>query len=71
MVSLKDQKLLDKAIRSVKDHISDDAFGVEELRAALGISRSQLHRKLQMLSGVSTTHFIRSIRLKYAYRCWV
>ena len=66
-LSLKDRKLLDEAIRCVENHISDDAFGVEELKDALGISRSQLHRRLHDLTGLSTSYFIRSIRLKYSY----
>jgi TolB-like protein/AraC-like DNA-binding protein len=66
-LSLKDQKLLDNALRIISDHLSDESFGIEELRQGLGLSRSQLHRRLQKITGLSTSLFIRSVRLKKAY----
>jgi len=66
-LSLKDQRLLDTALRIVSDHLSDEAFGIEELRQGLGLSRSQLHRRLQKITGLSTSLFIRSARLKKGY----
>lgn len=41
-------------------------YSVNELAADLHISRSQLHRKLQALTGFSTTNFIRMVRLEKA-----
>lgn len=66
-LSLKDQKLLDKSLQIVSDHVSDESFGIEELRQGLGLSRSQLHRRLQKITGVSASLFIRSVRLKKAF----
>ncbi len=48
-------------------NISDDAFGITEVCAALAISRSQLHRKLKAITGKSTSLIIRSIRLEEAH----
>jgi AraC-like DNA-binding protein len=41
-------------------------FGVEEFCKASSMSRSQLHRKLTALTGMSVTEFIRVHRLKIA-----
>ncbi|MEM7552587.1 MAG: ATP-binding protein [Cyanobacteria bacterium P01_A01_bin.84] len=40
--------------------------GVEQLCKLLGMSRTQLHNKVKALTGMSTSIFIRSIRLKRA-----
>lgn len=66
-LSLKDQKLLEKASQIISDHLSDESFGIEELRRGIGLSRSQLHRRLHNITGLSTSHFIRSVRLKKAF----
>ena len=66
-LSLKDQKLLDNAIQLITDHLSDESFGIDELRQGLGLSRSQVHRRLHKITGLSTSLFIRSVRLKKAF----
>ena len=66
-LSLKDQKLLDKALQIISDHLSDESFGIDELRRGLGLSRSQLHRRLHKITGLSTSLFIRSVRLNRAF----
>jgi len=64
---LKDQKLLNKALQIVSDNMSDESFGIDELKQGLGLSRSQLHRRLQRITGLSTSLFIRSVRLNKAF----
>lgn len=49
------------------NNISDDTFGITEICKEIGLSRTQLHRKLKALTGLSTSIFIREIRLKKAY----
>jgi TolB-like protein/AraC-like DNA-binding protein len=65
-LSLKDQILFDKAQRIVSEHLSEESFGIEELRHGLGLSRSQMHRRLLKITGLSASVFIRSVRLKKA-----
>jgi len=55
-----------KAIEIIDKHIDDSEFSVNELADALFISRSQLHRKIKTLTGLSTTHFIRTVKLEKA-----
>lgn len=51
---------------TLETHLSDENFGIAELCELLNISRTQLHRKLKKLTGLSTSHYIRSLRLKTA-----
>ena len=54
---------LKNALAAVEAHIDDEKFDVESLQREVGMSRTQLHRKLKALTGQSATEFIRSIRL--------
>lgn len=51
---------------TLEAHLSDENFGIAELCEILNISRTQLHRKLKKLTGKSTSHYIRSLRLVIA-----
>jgi ligand-binding sensor domain-containing protein/signal transduction histidine kinase/DNA-binding response OmpR family regulator len=54
-------------IRSVvEDHLDDNSLDVEKVCQELGMSHSQVHRKLNALTGYSTNKFIRYIRLTKA-----
>lgn len=63
-----DEKFLERTLELIELNLSDDSFGVEELSKAIGMSRSQLYRKIKALTGQSTNSFVRSIRLKRAYQ---
>lgn len=49
------------------DQLADENFGVSELCEKVGLSRSQLHRKLKKLTGSSTSTYIRKYRLSKAH----
>lgn len=61
-----DEEYIKKAIQTVEDNIMDTDFSVNELSEALNMSRSQLYRKFESITGMSPSDFIRSIRLKRA-----
>jgi len=65
-VTSADQRFLQRILNMIEEKISDPDFNTEEFSERIGLSRSQLHRKLHALTGQSTTEFIRSIRLKRA-----
>lgn len=65
-VSSMDEKFLERTQKIVSEHISDQDFNIEKLGELVGMSRSQLHRKLTALVNLSPTAFVRSIRLKRA-----
>ncbi len=50
----------------VEKHITDYDFDVPKLCKAIGMSRTQLHRKIKAITGKPITHFINSIRLSKA-----
>ena len=61
-----DAIFVQKAIDIVDKHISDPGFGSEEFCKEIGMSRSQLHRKLKALTSQPASEFIRTLRLKRA-----
>jgi AraC-like DNA-binding protein len=61
-----DKQFLQRALDIMEIHKSDTEFSSETYAREVGMSRSQLHRKLKALTGQSTGDFIRSYRLKYA-----
>ncbi|HEX6889070.1 MAG TPA: AraC family transcriptional regulator, partial [Chryseolinea sp.] len=56
--------LIQKLKRAVDDNLTNDQFSVEELARNIGMSRSQLHRKLITATGQSVSQFIREYRLQ-------
>ncbi len=61
-----DQEFIQKAIIIVENNISDSDFDSEHFAKEIFLSRSQLHRKIQTITGQSTGEFIRIVRLKKA-----
>jgi len=61
-----DQEFLQNAINIVEKNVSNYNFDSDEFANQIFLSRSQLHRKIQSISGQSTGEFIRTIRLKKA-----
>jgi signal transduction histidine kinase/ligand-binding sensor domain-containing protein/CheY-like chemotaxis protein/AraC-like DNA-binding protein len=51
---------------TVAEHYADENFALPELCKAIGMSRSQLYRKLRALCGISPSEFIRTYRLERA-----
>ncbi len=59
-----DEELVKRVLEFVENNIDNSEYSVDELSNDVGLSRSQLYRKLQSILGLSPTEFIRSIRLK-------
>ncbi|MDT3401177.1 two-component regulator propeller domain-containing protein [Mucilaginibacter terrae] len=57
---------LEKCIEVVESHLTDPDFNVGALCKVLGMSHSNLFRKVKSLSGYSINNFIRFIRLRKA-----
>lgn len=58
--------LLQEVRQYVLDHISDDQINGMVIGKHIGISRMQLHRKLKAMTNLSTSDFIKRIRLEKA-----
>ena len=54
---------LNKINRLIEENISDEDFGIVQLCRAMAMSRSQIHRKIKGLTSLSTSIYIRTIRL--------
>lgn len=63
-----DEKFLQDAIACVNRHLEDADFDVPQFVDEMATSRTTLHKKLKSLTGLNTTGFVRSIRLKAACR---
>ncbi len=61
-----DQSFLDRLYKTIEDKLGDEKFGVAELAQEIGVSKSQLHRRLHSLSKQSASQIIREHRLKKA-----
>ncbi|MDE5840184.1 MAG: helix-turn-helix domain-containing protein, partial [Muribaculaceae bacterium] len=61
-----DEKLMKRITKSLSTHLSDPDFTIEMLSSEIGVSRSHLHRKMIDLTGMTTSEYIRNIRLKHA-----
>ncbi|GGW50552.1 hybrid sensor histidine kinase/response regulator transcription factor [Arenibacter certesii] len=63
-----DEEFIEKVIKIIHNHISESEFSVQELADKLKMSQDQIYRKIKVLTGLSTIHFIRLVRLKEAAR---
>ena len=61
-----DERLMNRVMKTVEQHIFDHDLSVEVLASEVGISRVHLNRKLKELTNQTTTDFIKNIRLKRA-----
>ena len=63
-----DELLMERIMKAINKNLSDSDFNVDMLTHEVGISRAQLHRKMKEMTGISTSEFIRNIRLEQAAR---
>jgi AraC-like DNA-binding protein len=65
-LSCLDQQFLDRVMMVIDQHVSEEEFSIEEFGKDVGMSRSQMHRKLKALTGKSTSLYLRTVRLAKA-----
>lgn len=61
-----DKDFLARLTEIIHEHIDNEMFGVSELAVEIGMSRSNLLRKVQKAANVSASQFIRQVRLQKA-----
>ena len=61
-----DEKFLLKVREAILARLGDEQLSVESLAEEIGLSRSQLFRKISALTGVSVNELIRTFRLQKA-----
>lgn len=59
-----DEKFLSKAIQIVEEHIDNPDFNFDLFVDEIAVTKSTLYRKIKAMTGLTTTDFIKNIRLK-------
>ncbi|KRT13812.1 hypothetical protein ASU31_22510 [Pedobacter ginsenosidimutans] len=65
-VSQEDKGFLQKCITIIEENLMEDSFNVKTLASDLGMSHSNLYKRIKATSGQSINGFIRFIRLRKA-----
>ncbi|MEO0572926.1 MAG: two-component regulator propeller domain-containing protein [Bacteroidota bacterium] len=63
-----DELFLNRVQEVMDGHLANPSFNAAQFSSQVGMSRMQLHRKLMTYTGLSTSAFIRSQRLKQAVK---
>lgn len=61
-----EQEFIETMNKALNINLGSEQFGVKELAKEVGLSRSQLHRKLRSITGQTASQFIREFRLQKA-----
>jgi len=65
-VSQEDRGFLQNCINIIEDNLTEENFSVKTLASALGMSHSNLYKRIRATSGQSVSSFVRFIRLRKA-----
>lgn len=65
-ISEEDKSFIQKTILIIEENLIEPDFSVKTLAAALGMSHSNLYKKIKASSGLSINSFVRFIRLRKA-----
>ena len=65
------KEFLDRCIHIVEQHLEDPGFGIKTLADEIGMSRSNLYKRIKSISGQSANSFIRFIRLRKAAEIFI
>lgn len=66
ILSSPDEKFLKKVIQVIEKNIDNVEMDVDEMASQIGVSRTQLYRKISALTDMSAKEFVRDIRLERA-----
>lgn len=64
VINLQDEKLLDQVMRALEKLWDRNDVGVDDLATELGMSKSQLTRRLKSMSSLSPNDFLKEFRLR-------
>ncbi len=65
-IDTSEEKFLNNLIETVEENMSDNNFNVKSLSRDIGMSRSQLYRKVRSITGRSPNRFVRDVRMRKA-----
>jgi AraC-like DNA-binding protein len=61
-----DEKLLKKAIEIIEHNLGDPNFSVERMAREMGMSRTNMHRRIKAITAFPPSDLLRSVRLRKA-----
>ncbi|MBE0538542.1 MAG: response regulator, partial [Ignavibacterium sp.] len=61
-----DIQFMERILKVIHEHISEEEFSIESIGNEIGMSRSQMFRKIKALTGKSCSVYLRSVRLAKA-----
>lgn len=61
-----EEEFINTLHQTIEKHLSDSSFTVTQLTRLVGMSRTNLHRKLTERTGLSASAYVRHIRVQYA-----
>jgi signal transduction histidine kinase/ligand-binding sensor domain-containing protein/DNA-binding response OmpR family regulator len=70
-ISAEYKEFLEKCITIVEEHLEEDQFNIKKLAIEIGMSHSNLYKKVKSISGQSVSSFIRFIRLRRAAELFI
>jgi signal transduction histidine kinase/AraC-like DNA-binding protein len=62
-----EQDFITRVRAAIEEHLNEDGYNADQLARDIGLSRTQLHRKLKALIGQAPGELIRIVRLQYAH----
>jgi signal transduction histidine kinase/ligand-binding sensor domain-containing protein/DNA-binding response OmpR family regulator len=70
-ISEEEKLFIDRCILVIENRLEDDDFGVDELAADINVSRSNLFKKIKLVSNQTPNSFIRFVRLRRAAELFI
>jgi signal transduction histidine kinase/DNA-binding response OmpR family regulator len=61
-----DKQFVARAMSVIEKHLPDSSFTADQFATEMFVSRTQLNRKIRALTGLSSWHFVRKVRLHRA-----
>ena len=66
-----EEQFLTRVAETIQQHLQESGFNIESLSQEVGLSRSQLYRKIHSLTGFTPVEYLRNLRLKHAARMFL
>lgn len=67
-VNKEEENLVEKMMKVIGEHIGDTDYTVDQLASDVCMSRTSLYKKTQQMLGITPNDFLRSVRLKQAFK---
>jgi signal transduction histidine kinase/ligand-binding sensor domain-containing protein/DNA-binding response OmpR family regulator len=61
-----DEQFINKVLKVIEDHISEESFNIECFGDEVGMSKTQFYRKLKAITGMPASIYLRTVRLSKA-----